>query len=142
MSNVELKFSDNDELATLIAIGFDAETLLICTSAGGFMDAEKRSFRLFKNRQPHSQFCIHRKSSLGLGGMLSKLTFSNLATSLGIKVIITGLKGAEPFHDALNGNAGTTFIPKQANFKARQNGWQVAPLPLVVYRSIKAQSAP
>ena len=27
VSNVELKFSDNDELATLIAIGFDAETL-------------------------------------------------------------------------------------------------------------------
>ena len=42
VSNVELKFSDNDELATLIAIGFDAETLIICTSAGGFMDKEKR----------------------------------------------------------------------------------------------------
>jgi glutamate 5-kinase len=42
VSNVELKFSDNDELATLIAIGLDAETLLICTSAGGFLNAEKK----------------------------------------------------------------------------------------------------
>src|SRR5688572_6161616 len=42
VSNVELKFSDNDELATLIAIGFDAETLVICTSVGGFLDAEKK----------------------------------------------------------------------------------------------------
>src|SRR5690349_2097832 len=38
VSNVELKFSDNDELATLMAIGFDADALIICTSVGGFMD--------------------------------------------------------------------------------------------------------
>src|ERR1700756_3194261 len=42
VSNVELKFSDNDELATLTAIGFDAETLLLCTSVGGFLDAGKQ----------------------------------------------------------------------------------------------------
>src|SRR5450432_4404226 len=42
VSNNELKFSDNDELATLVAIGFDADTLIICTSAGGFLDAEKK----------------------------------------------------------------------------------------------------
>src|SRR6266700_2515824 len=38
VSNVELKFSDNDELATLLAIGFDAETLIICTAVGGLLD--------------------------------------------------------------------------------------------------------
>ena len=42
VSNVELKFSDNDELATLIAVGFDAESLIICTSVGGFMNDEKK----------------------------------------------------------------------------------------------------
>src|SRR5882762_10655838 len=42
VSNVELKFSDNDELATLTAIGFDAATLIICTSVGGFMDPDKK----------------------------------------------------------------------------------------------------
>src|SRR5687767_849040 len=42
VSNIELKFSDNDELATLIAIGLDADTLIICTSEGGFWDAEKK----------------------------------------------------------------------------------------------------
>lgn len=121
VSNVELKFSDNDELATLIAIGFDAETLIICTSAGGFMGAEKKIIPLVQKIDSRIRsFVTTEKSSLGLGGMLSKLTFSNLATSLGIKVVITGLKGAQPFHDALNGNAGTTFTPMQANFKARQ----------------------
>src|SRR5450432_1621127 len=42
VSNNELKFSDNDELATLIAIGLDAATLIFCTSAGGFLDTEKK----------------------------------------------------------------------------------------------------
>src|SRR6201999_2187682 len=42
VSNVELKFSDNDELATLTAISCDAEALLLCTSVGGFMDADKK----------------------------------------------------------------------------------------------------
>ena len=47
VSNIEIKFSDNDELATLIAIGFDADTLIICTSAGGFMDDDKKLFLLW-----------------------------------------------------------------------------------------------
>ncbi|HEX8357868.1 MAG TPA: glutamate 5-kinase, partial [Segetibacter sp.] len=42
VSNVELKFSDNDELSTLIAIGFDAKTLIICTSVGGLLDDRKK----------------------------------------------------------------------------------------------------
>ncbi len=42
VSNVEIKFSDNDELATLIAIGFDATTLVLCTSAGGLLDDQKQ----------------------------------------------------------------------------------------------------
>ena len=41
VSNIELKFSDNDELATLIAVGFDADTFIICTSVGGFLNADK-----------------------------------------------------------------------------------------------------
>src|SRR5205823_4137838 len=38
VSNHELKFSDNDELATLMAVAFNAEVLLLCTTAGGYMD--------------------------------------------------------------------------------------------------------
>ncbi len=48
VSNVELKFSDNDELATLMAVGFDADTLIICTSVGGFMDDNNQIIPLVK----------------------------------------------------------------------------------------------
>src|SRR5690606_16036838 len=40
VSNKELKFSDNDELATLIAVGFDAEQILFSTSVPGVLDAK------------------------------------------------------------------------------------------------------
>lgn len=121
VSNVELKFSDNDELATLLAIGFDAETLIICTSVGGFMDAEKKIIPFVDKIDPRIMGFVSRdKSSLGLGGMLSKLTFTRLATSLGIKVVISGLSGSSPFSAALSGKTGTTFKAQKSNLKARQ----------------------
>jgi glutamate 5-kinase len=121
VSNVELKFSDNDELATLIAIGFDAETLIICTSVGGFMDDEKKIIpQVEKIDNRILRFIREEKSSLGLGGMLSKLTFTRLATSLGIRVIISGVKEKNAFPNALKGNTGTSFKAQSSNLKARQ----------------------
>jgi glutamate 5-kinase len=121
VSNVELKFSDNDELSTLIAIGFDADTLIICTSVGGFMDDMKKIIPLVdKIDNTILGYVSTEKSNLGLGGMVSKLTFTKLATSLGIRVIISGLNGPTPISTALAGISGTTFKAKKSNLKARQ----------------------
>jgi len=124
VSNVELKFSDNDELSTLIAIGFDADTLVICTSVGGFLDGEKKIIPAIDNIDNRILgFVNAEKSAVGLGGMISKLTFTRLATSLGIKVVMCGLAAGEhPLKEALAGRQGTTFKPKKSNLKAR-NKW-------------------
>ncbi len=121
VSNVELKFSDNDELATLTAIGFDAEALIICTSVGGFMDPSKRIIPVVEKVDSEIlSYVKTEKSSLGLGGMLSKLTFTRLANSLGIRVIICGLEGKTPLQEALAGEKGTSFKASSSNLKARQ----------------------
>jgi glutamate 5-kinase len=121
VSNIELKFSDNDELSTLIAIGFDAETLILCTSVGGFLDEEKNIIPAVENIDNKILSYVNsEKSTVGLGGMVSKLTFTRLATSFGIKVVMTGLSGHDPLMLALSGNQGTTFKPKKSNLKARQ----------------------
>lgn len=121
VSNVELKFSDNDELATLIAVGFDAEALIICTSVGGFMNDEKKIIPLVeKIDQKILGFVKTDKTTVGLGGMVSKLTFTRLANSLGIRVMICGLAAEAPFTSALNGTNGTTFTAQSSNLKARQ----------------------
>ena len=121
VSNIELKFSDNDELATLIAISFDADTLIICTSVGGLLNHDKKVIPLI-DKFDKSVFSYVRKekSSVGLGGMLSKLTSTELAVSLGIKVIICGLGGAAPLVQATAQKSGTTFLPRTSNLKARQ----------------------
>src|SRR6202008_652838 len=86
VSNVELKFSDNDELATLIAVGFDAEALIICTSVGGVLNDEKKIIPFVeKIDNKILSYVKTDKTNVGLGGMVSKLTFTRLANSLGIQ---------------------------------------------------------
>lgn len=126
VSNLELKFSDNDELATLIATGFGASKLLISTSVGGLLDATNKIIR----HVPIIDDAILKvvttdKSSTGLGGMISKLTFTKLATKLGIKVVIFGLDHGNGILDAIEEKIGSVFEPQEASLSARQK-WLAA----------------
>lgn len=121
VSNVEIKFSDNDELATLIAIGFDADSLVLCTSAGGLLNDQRKVIsRIEKVDASVLKYVTTEKSGVGLGGMLSKITFTRLATSLGIHVVICGLKGSAPISEALEGRQGSYFVARKSNLRARQ----------------------
>jgi glutamate 5-kinase len=121
VSNVELKFSDNDELATLTAIGLDASALLLCTSVGGLLDGSGQVVPRVEKVDGRVLGLVQSgKSSPGLGGMVSKLTFARLASSLGIRVVICGIRGKTPFADALAGVTGTCIVPRASNLRARQ----------------------
>lgn len=123
VSNLEIKFSDNDELATLIAVGFGADMILYCTSVPGVYDEngtiinqidviDKQALSLAKKE----------KSSVGLGGMTSKLTFARLATQMGIKAVIFGIKTENAIINAVNGETGTVCLAQMSNISAR-NKW-------------------
>ncbi|MHA8054058.1 glutamate 5-kinase [Aquirufa sp. Wall-65K1] len=121
VSNVELKFSDNDELATLIATGFGASKLLISTSVGGLLDGAGNIIRYVKEIDSEVLSVVSTdKSSSGLGGMISKLTFTRMATRLGIKVVIFGLDQKEGIVDALHEKIGTVFEAQEATLNSRQ----------------------
>ncbi|NBA85339.1 glutamate 5-kinase [Emticicia sp. CRIBPO] len=123
VSNRELRFSDNDELATLIAGGFGASVLMICTVAGGLLDKEKKVVPEIKSISEDIIGLVDSsKSSLGLGGMASKLTFTKLATKMGIKVIIFGMAKPQGIPEALSQNSGSTFLPETVKLSAR-NKW-------------------
>lgn len=123
VSNRELKFSDNDELATLIAVGFGAEALMLCTSVGGLLDTNGQIMRQITDFDERVFGVVRtEKSSLGLGGMASKLTFAKLATRMGIRVVIFGLKEPESISRALRSEIGTEFIPQPSALSAR-NRW-------------------
>ena len=123
VSNRELKFSDNDELATLIAAGFGAEALLLCTSVGGLLDADGQVIRRVTDFDERV-FSVVRteKSAVGLGGMASKLTFAKLATRMGIRVVVFGMNEPDSLARALRGEIGTDFVPQPTALSAR-NRW-------------------
>ncbi len=121
VSNRELKFSDNDELATLIATGFGAETLMICTSVGGLLDKDKNIIRSIQNIDNQIlSLADNSKSALGSGGMASKLTFTKLATRMGIKVIIFGMKATDGILKAIRGEAGSAFSAQEVTLSSRK----------------------
>jgi glutamate 5-kinase len=108
VSNKELKFSDNDELATLIAAGFGADKLLLCTSVPGVLDNEGNVISEIDNIDK-SVLSLARKdkSAVGLGGMTSKLNFARLATQMGIEVVIFSMHGVDNIIKAVSGKTGT-----------------------------------
>jgi len=121
VSSHELKFSDNDELATLTAIALNAEVLLLCTTAGGYRDDNDRIIdKVEEINSSLLNYLKNEKSSFGTGGMASKLAFTRLATSLGIRVVICGIAGEGAFNKAINGDAGTSFQAKTSSLKDRQ----------------------
>jgi len=121
VSNTELKFSDNDELATLIAVGFGATQLLFSTSVAGVLDRDGNVVpKLDVIDQQALGLADKEKSALGLGGMVSKLTFARLATRMGIQVVIFGIRTTDGILNAISGNTGTLCLPQPCSMPARR----------------------
>jgi glutamate 5-kinase len=120
VSNRELKFSDNDELATLIASGFGAKLMMLCTASGGLMNKEGEILRAIEEiDEKVLSYVSKSKTSLGSGGMSSKLTFTHLANKMGIKVVIFGMKEENGILKAYHGDSGTAFSPKIKSYNAK-----------------------
>ncbi len=121
VSNLELKFSDNDELAVLIAAGFGADSLLISTSSGGLQDRSGKVIAQVGNIDADIWSLVRDdKSALGLGGMFSKLTYTRLATRMGIRTVFFNVRTPEGILLALDGKTGTEFLPQSASLRSRQ----------------------
>ncbi len=121
VSDLELKFSDNDELATLIAVGFGASLLLFSTSVPGVLDAEGKVIPKIEVIDKNALSLANKeKSALGLGGMVSKLTFARLATQMGIKVVIFGIRTKDGILNAIEGKTGTLCLPQNCTIPARK----------------------
>ncbi|MCT1525920.1 glutamate 5-kinase [Sphingobacterium hotanense] len=123
VSNKELKFSDNDELATLIAVGFGAEQVLFGTSVPGVLDGKGNVIPEIKVIDKEALSLARKeKSSVGLGGMTSKLNFARLANQLGIKAVIFSMQTENAILKAVKGETGTVCHPQKTRVSSR-NKW-------------------
>lgn len=99
VSVTELMFTDNDELAGLIASMTNSDALIILSNIDGIYDGspdDKNSKiieRIDKKFDFNNEFISTKKSNFGRGGMLTKFHIAKKVASSGINVFITnGLK--------------------------------------------------
>lgn len=123
VSDLELKFSDNDELATLLGVGFGASLILLGTSVPGVLDKDGHVIdKIDAINNDVFSLANKKTSDLGLGGMVSKLTFAHLASTMGIKVVIFGIRTPNGILEAAAEQTGTVCTPKNCSIPAR-NKW-------------------
>lgn len=130
VSTDEIKFGDNDYLASLVASLIEAERLIILSDVDGLYAADPRSniqaelIEYVEEITPE----IEEKaggagSSIGTGGMYSKVLAAKRAVSHGILVHIISGKKERVLTDIMEGKQiGTLFKPKKEKLSSRK-GW-------------------
>lgn len=113
----EIEFGDNDTLSALVAKLADADALIILTDIDGLYDDDPRKNPDAKLIPVVSEISEEvealaqgKGSTLGTGGMITKLHAARIATEAGIPVHI--INGADPniLYDLFDGKAiGTVF---------------------------------
>lgn len=112
----ELMFTDNDELAGLVAQMLKADALVILSSVDGLLDgppeapSSKVISRVSANDKEALSFITVSKSSFGRGGMDTKLRMAQETAQAGIKVYLGHGRKPGLITGLLDGNWEGTII--------------------------------
>ena len=129
VATTELLFTDNDELAGLVASQLNADAVIILTSVEGFLtgDPKDKSSEVipeinFDNVGAYHKYISPDKTAFGRGGMLTKFNIAKKLTLQGIAVHFANGKRKDVLVDLMSGRAlGTKFVPhgKSSSIKRR-----------------------
>ncbi len=118
VSEIANVFSDNDELAALVANGLNADALILLTNVDGMYTENPKGGcgrlipKVDEITLDFRKMC-YGKSKFGRGGMLAKLKAAKVATDSGVKVVIANGSEKGCIQKAIDSKIGTTFIPKK-----------------------------
>lgn len=110
----EIRFGDNDRLAALVAHLVQADALLLLSDIDGLYtsDPRKPGAELISEVDSEADLARARVggtgSSVGTGGMSTKIDAASIATGAGIPVLLTEAASAAA---GLAGRGGTFFVP-------------------------------
>ena len=114
---LEGAFGDNDELSSLLATAVDADWLLLLTNVDGLLRAnggkKPRLVRVVRKLTPALEAQCNGKSTLGRGGMISKLRAARLASEAGVHVAIVNGRHPDGITLAVERKIGTYFPPSR-----------------------------
>jgi glutamate 5-kinase len=125
----EIKVGDNDNLAAHTAIAVQADCLIICTDVDGLFDADPRKAlhaKLIKEVAVIDEGVMALAggagSSLGTGGMITKLQAAQKCTRSGIETLLLNGTKSSSFDMLANGDcSGTIFRAVGDKQRARQD---------------------
>lgn len=119
----ELMFTDNDELAGLVASMVNADLLLILSSVDGVMDADGMLVKQISNQdyEKYRTSVTDDKSEAGRGGMVTKFEVAKRAARQGIEVVIAnGMTDGIVMSVMGAQEGGTRFAPGKRQSSARR----------------------
>ena len=134
LAPASLNFGDNDSLAAMLAIAVKADLLMLLTDQPGLFNADPKLNRqaelisvVTRVDKEIERLCGKITSSLGQGGMISKVRAARQAVFAGITTFVAD--GREPaiISKILNGQlAGTRFIACASGKMSEQKRWLMA----------------
>ena len=124
----EITVGDNDQLAVMITEATDAEKLIILSEADGLFDKNPKEigakrFLEIDFRDDFKGVKIAAKTSVGRGGMDTKLKAVRKLTPLGVDVLLGSFLHEKAISRLLLQNEGTIFKGNPRKEKSRRKSW-------------------
>ncbi len=122
----EIRFGDNDRLAALVAHLVRADALVLLTDVDGLYDgppSRPGTRRIDEVRGPEELEGVEvtgRGTTIGTGGMVTKLEAASIATSAGVPVVLTAADNAA---QALAGERVGTWFAATGRRKSTRRLW-------------------
>jgi glutamate 5-kinase len=118
----ELRFSDNDQLAAMVANLAGADLLILMTDVEGVLDHEGVRVSVANDTNDVVQLVRPPTDDVGLGGMASKLEAARRATRYGVPVVIGDARDPDLVEKVLRGDdVGTLILPTGTPLASRKH---------------------
>lgn len=133
----EIKFGDNDTLASLVANLVDADLLVILSDVDGLYASlpdrtgAKMLVDIVEEIGPElMKVASETPAKTSVGGMKTKLKAANTATSSGIPMVIANGRTEDVLIKIVDGQTiGTLFLPKESKLAARKRWMAYSTVP-------------
>jgi glutamate 5-kinase len=119
----EIRFGDNDLLASMVTPLVGADLLILLSDVAGLLDGKGERVRLIRNVTREARPLVTgATSSSGTGGMASKVEAARRAMLAGASVVVADAREAGTVSDILSGaDVGTLFLPHPQRIQARKH---------------------
>lgn len=120
----EIRFGDNDLLASMVTPLVSADLLILLSDVPGLLDAKGERVRLVRNVTREARPLVNSgaTSSSGTGGMASKVEAARRAMLAGASVVVGDARDAGAIGAILAGeDVGTLFVPHPQRIQARKH---------------------